>query len=79
MRAPDRHLVAVKTPAPPLIDGRLQDPVWQLAPGTSAFTQWFPFDGAPPSEKTVLRVLYDDRRSTSDLTASRSTRRSWSG
>ena len=54
------HLVAVKTPAPPLIDGRLQDPVWQLAPGTSAFTQSFPFDGGRPSEKTVLRVLYDE-------------------
>ncbi len=54
------HLVAVKTPAPPLIDGRLEDPVWQLAPGTSAFTQSFPFDGGLPSEKTVLRVLYDE-------------------
>jgi hypothetical protein len=53
------HLVAVKTPSPPLIDGRLQDPVWRLAPGTSAFTQSFPFDGAQPSETTVLRVLYD--------------------
>ena len=54
------HLVAVQAPAPPLIDGRLQDPVWQLAPGTSAFTQSVPFDGGRPSEKTVLRVLYDE-------------------
>ena len=54
------HLIAVKTPAPPLIDGRLEDPVWQLAPGTSAFTQSFPFDGGRPSEDTSLRVLYDE-------------------
>ena len=71
------HLVAVKTPAPPLIDGRLQDPVWQLAPGTSAFTQSFPFDGARPSEPTVLRVLTTRRQSTSASIASRSARR-WS-
>jgi hypothetical protein len=54
------HLVAVKTPAPPLIDGRIDDPVWRLAPGTSAFTQSFPFDGGRPSERTALRVLYDE-------------------
>ena len=29
-------------------------------PAASAFTQQFPFDGAPPSEKTMLRVLYDE-------------------
>ena len=54
------HLGAVRTPAPPLIDGRLDEKVWQLAPGTTAFTQSFPFDGARPSEKTRLRVLYDE-------------------
>lgn len=54
------HLVAVRTPAPPLIDGRLDDPVWQAAPGSTAFTQSFPFDGGRPSEKTELRVLYDE-------------------
>ena len=29
-------------------------------PGSAAFTQSFPFDGGSPSEKTLLRVLYDE-------------------
>ena len=63
--APDQHaapphLTAVQTPTPPLIDGRLDDAVWATAPGNEGFTQSFPFDGGKPSERTVLRVLYDD-------------------
>ena len=54
------HLAAVHTARPPLIDGRLDDPVWQAAPPTDAFTQQYPFDGSKPSERTQLRVLYDE-------------------
>ncbi|HXU03442.1 MAG TPA: DUF5916 domain-containing protein [Polyangia bacterium] len=54
------HLAAVHTSRPPLIDGRLDDPVWQAAPGSDAFTQQYPFDGSKPSERTLLRVLYDE-------------------
>jgi len=54
------HLIAVQTPTPPLIDGRLDDGVWRAAPGSGAFTQSFPFDGGKPSEQTVVRVLYDE-------------------
>jgi hypothetical protein len=54
------HLTAVRAAVPPLIDGRLDDPAWRAAPGSSVFTQSFPFDGGRPSEKTVLRVLYDE-------------------
>jgi hypothetical protein len=54
------HLTAIHAQVPPLIDGRLDDPVWRLAPGSETFTQSFPFDGGRPSEKTVLRVLYDE-------------------
>ena len=35
------HLLAVHTPVPPLIDGRLDEPVWRTAPGSSLFTQSF--------------------------------------
>ena len=48
------------TSKPPLIDGRLDDAAWQAATPTDAFTQQSPFDGAKPSERTQLRVLYDD-------------------
>ena len=54
------HLAAVHTAKPPLIDGRLDDAVWQIAPATDAFMQQSPFDGNKPSERTQLRVLYDD-------------------
>ena len=54
------HLVAVRTPAPPLIDGQLDDPVWRGAAASTAFTQSIPFDGGRPSEKTEVRVLYDE-------------------
>jgi len=54
------HLDTVHTTKPPLIDGRLDDPAWQSAAVTDAFTQQSPFDGSPPSERTQMRVLYDD-------------------
>jgi len=54
------HLAAVHATKPPLIDGRLDDPAWQTVPATEAFTQQFPFDGSKPSERTQLRVLYDE-------------------
>ncbi|MGA7617118.1 MAG: DUF5916 domain-containing protein [Thermoanaerobaculia bacterium] len=51
---------AVRTPAPPAIDGDLSDPVWQLAPEITDFTQRDPNEGAAPAEKTSVRILYDD-------------------
>jgi hypothetical protein len=45
---------------PPAIDGDLSDPQWAAAPETTAFTQKFPREGAAPSERTTLKVLYDD-------------------
>jgi hypothetical protein len=53
------RLSAVATPRPPVIDGRLDDAVWQLATPSSAFTQKFPEEGRAPSERTTVRVLYD--------------------
>jgi Domain of unknown function (DUF5916)/Carbohydrate family 9 binding domain-like len=53
-------LVPVRTPTPPKIDGDLSDPVWALASSTTAFTQKFPVERAAPTERTTLKVLYDD-------------------
>ncbi|HMF43034.1 MAG TPA: DUF5916 domain-containing protein, partial [Polyangia bacterium] len=55
------HIVATRTTQPPVIDGRLDDPVWAAAVPSDAFVQHFPDEGAPPSERTSMRVLYDDR------------------
>jgi hypothetical protein len=52
---------AVKTTTPPTIDGHVDEAVWKTAEPNRAFTQESPFDGAPPSEQTTFRVLYDDK------------------
>jgi hypothetical protein len=57
---PPPHLAAVRVRKPPLIDGRLDDEPWRSTPGTDAFTQQYPYDGAAASERTQLRVLYDE-------------------
>src|SRR2546426_5355222 len=44
---------------PPTIDGRLDDPVWALAPPVTQFLQTDPEEGKPVSEATEVRVLYD--------------------
>lgn len=42
-------------------NGRLDEPAWAAAPVFSSFTQSFPVPGDAPSEKTEVRLLYDDR------------------
>jgi hypothetical protein len=54
------HLPARRTASTPVIDGRLDDRAWSDAVPTSAFTQKFPDEGAPPTERTTVRILYDD-------------------
>src|ERR1019366_5588062 len=57
---PAPHLRATRTPRPPVLDGKLDDDVWKLAPPSSGFRQKVPNDGSPASDPTVVRVLYDD-------------------
>jgi hypothetical protein len=54
-------IVPVRTRGPVIIDGRLDEESWTAAPVDDAFTQQYPVEGAAPSERTELRVLYDDR------------------
>jgi len=42
------------------LDGRLDEPAWQNAPGANGFRMWDPDRGAPASEPTVFKVLYDE-------------------
>ena len=46
---------------PPVIDGRLDDEVWALAGSMDDLVQWEPNNMAPPSERTVTQVAFDDR------------------
>lgn len=54
-------LAARVSPRPPVIDGRLDDPAWNKAEWQSDFTQYDPYEAAPPTEKTSFKVLYDDK------------------
>lgn len=49
-------------PQPPVIDGRLDDPIWTnpKLDKTRAFTQSSPTEGAVPTESTLVAVAYDD-------------------
>jgi hypothetical protein len=42
------------------IDGRLDDAVWSTVPAITEFTQQRPNEASPPSEKTEVRIVYDD-------------------
>ena len=54
------HARAARATHAPIIDGHLDDAVWKDAAPAGAFTQEAPFDGNPPTERTTMRVLYDD-------------------
>lgn len=61
--APARQLPesrAVRATSPIRVDGRLDDAAWAAAPVTDVFTQIDPDEGRPASERTEVRVLYDD-------------------
>jgi hypothetical protein len=58
--SPEPGVFAVRTTRPPVIDGRLNDEGWSLAQPASSFTQRDPDEGAAPTERTEVRILYDD-------------------
>ena len=43
-----------------VIDGKLDEKVWERADVATGFTQTTPDDGQPATERTEIRVLYDD-------------------
>lgn len=44
----------------PEIDGALSEEVWQRSAVIDDFRQWEPFPGEIPTERTELRILYDE-------------------
>src|SRR5918996_3971453 len=54
-------VTASRAESPPRIDGAVDDAQWASAPGFDAFVQSYPNEGAAPTERTELRVLYDRR------------------
>lgn len=50
---------ALKVTAPPKLDGRLDDPIWQKAVPIAGFKQREPDEGQDASERTTVRIAYD--------------------
>ncbi|NIR43052.1 MAG: hypothetical protein GWN99_04065, partial [Gemmatimonadetes bacterium] len=57
---PYRARASRATPGTPEIDGRLDDAAWALAEPITDFVQRDPDEGEPATERTEVRVLYDD-------------------
>ncbi len=57
--APSVILKPLKTAQPPVIDGRLDDPVWAVAPSVTGFKTFIPDFGRDLSEQTVAYMAYD--------------------
>ena len=51
---------AIRLSSPVAVDGVLDEPVWQNGQAISNFTQRDPDEGAPPSQRTEVRIAYDD-------------------
>lgn len=58
---PPRRAVAVRVDEAPRIDGRLDERAWLMAEPLTDFVQYEPVVGAPVSEPTEVRFLFDDQ------------------
>ena len=61
---PDRPgdpIRAARREGPIEVDGLLEEPAWHAAAPFDGFAQLFPEEGRPASERTEVRVLYDDQ------------------
>jgi hypothetical protein len=58
--APEFAMPAARLEIPPLIDGRLDEPVWDTAASVSGFLQVRPFHGEPSPLATTVLLGYDD-------------------
>src|SRR5262249_34876717 len=57
---PSVMAVRINSSEAPVIDGDVSDPVWAKATIIDNFTQKQPIPYAAPTERTVLRILYDE-------------------
>ena len=58
---PGSEIRAVRVTGGIEIDGILDEDAWQDGPVVSVFRQRWPADGSPATERTEVRVLYDNR------------------
>ena len=57
----DKYLLqAVRLGRSPKIDGILEEEIWDSAPAATDFTQKQPDEGTPATERTEVKIVYDD-------------------
>jgi len=56
-----RIYVTERIDNPPLIDGKLDDACWSVGRWSEEYVQQTPMEGAKASQRTQLKVLYDDK------------------
>src|SRR5438477_11281504 len=59
--SPATTAVAHRATTPPVIDGKDNDGVWQLAQVINTFRQFRPVEDAEPTIRTEAKIAYDDR------------------
>ncbi|HSU17309.1 MAG TPA: DUF5916 domain-containing protein [Longimicrobium sp.] len=57
---PTPQVAAVRRTDPISIDGKLDEPVWTSAPAATDFRQQDPNEGQPATQRTEVRLAYDD-------------------
>jgi hypothetical protein len=55
------NIAAARALQPPTIDGKVDEAEWSAAHVYEDFTESWPTEGAAPTQRTEVRVLYDDR------------------
>jgi hypothetical protein len=58
--AQEFQLKAFKSEQSPVIDGRLNDSAWNIANPFAGFRMVEPTPGTEPTEKTEVRIIYDN-------------------
>jgi len=56
-----QYIAKMTNPLMPVIDGRLDDPVWEEGEWEGGFIQSMPYEGQAPSQKTAFKILYDGK------------------
>jgi len=55
-----KELNAVRISSPPKIDGILDEAIWDEVPFASDFVQYAPYNGAPSTMRTEVKIIYDN-------------------
>jgi len=58
--AQEKQIQAIRTSSPLKIDGILDEEVWNNVPVATDFFQFEPYNGKPASQKTEVKLIYDD-------------------